>query len=69
MVPAKTPPDIVSRLNREILTILRSDDVRTRLAAEGAEVLGGTPAEFAMVLRDDIRKWTKLAAGLKLQLD
>ena len=32
-------------------------------------VLGGTPAEFATVLRNDIRKWAKLAAGLKLQLD
>jgi len=69
MVPAKTPSEIVSRLNREILPILRSDEVRTRLAEEGADVLGGTPAEYATVLRNDILKWAKLTAGMKLQLD
>lgn len=69
MVPAKTPPEIVARLNREILHIIRTGEANARLAAEGAEVLGGTPAEFAAVLREDIRKWAKLAAGLKLQMD
>jgi tripartite-type tricarboxylate transporter receptor subunit TctC len=69
MVPAKTPAEIVGRLNREVLAIIRTGEAKARLAAEGAEVLGGTPAEFGTVLRNDIRKWAKLASGLKLQMD
>jgi tripartite-type tricarboxylate transporter receptor subunit TctC len=69
MVPAKTPAEIVNRLNREIVAILKSAEVNARLATEGAEVLGGTPAEFATLLRNEIRKWAKVTAGMKLQID
>ena len=67
MAPAKTPAEIVERLNREIVAILKTNpEFKARLAAEGSDVLGGTPSEFATLLRSEIGKWAKVTAGLKL---
>jgi hypothetical protein len=42
--------------------------VKEKLAAQGAEVAGTTPEEFAVIMRRDLQKWAKLTAGLKLQM-
>ncbi len=67
LAPARVPPEIVARLNREINAILRTADVREKLAAQGADVAGSTPEEFAAILRRDLQKWAKVTAGLKMQ--
>ncbi len=68
LAPARVPADIVARLNREINAILRTADVKEKLAAQGAVVAGTTPEEFAAIMRRDIQKWAKVTAGLKLQI-
>ena len=68
LAPARVPADIVARLNREINAILRTAGVKDKLAAQGADVAGSTPEEFAAILRRDIQKWAKVTAGLKLQI-
>ena len=67
MAPARLPGDITARLNREIVGLLHKQSVREKLLTQGAEVLGGTPGEFAALLRDDIRKWAKVTATLDLR--
>lgn len=67
LLPAKTPAEIVNRLNREVVAILKSPDVKEKLAAQGAEVLAGTPAEFIAAMKAEIAKWTKVTSGLTLQ--
>ena len=67
LAPARVPPEIVTRLNREFNAILRTPEVREKLAAQGADVAGSTPEEFAAILRHDLQKWAKVTAGLKLQ--
>jgi tripartite-type tricarboxylate transporter receptor subunit TctC len=66
LVPAKTPRPIVERLNAEIVKILKRPDLRERFAAQGAEAVGSTSAEFAAHIRREIDKWGKVvrAAGL-----
>ena len=66
LVPAKTPRPIVDRLNAEIVAILKRPEVRERFAAQGAEAVGSTSAEFAAHIRREIDKWGKVvrAAGL-----
>ena len=59
--PAGTPRDIIDRLHREVAPILRSAEVKNRLAADGAEVVAGTPEEFARLLRGEIEKWARVA--------
>jgi tripartite-type tricarboxylate transporter receptor subunit TctC len=69
IVAARTPPEIVQRLNREINAILKTADFLEKAAAQGAEVMGGTPAELASLMRADLAKWAKLTAKLKLQTE
>ena len=60
VVPAATPVPLVERLNRDIVAVLQMPDVRERLAALGAEVVGGTPKDFADYIAREIPKWTKV---------
>lgn len=69
LVPARTSPDVVNRLNREIISILKTADAREKAAALGAEVASSTPQEFAALMRNEIKKWAKVTSGLKLQID
>jgi tripartite-type tricarboxylate transporter receptor subunit TctC len=56
----KTPPAIVSRLNREIATALGDPDVQPRLSAIGAEPVGSSPEQFASFIREQMVKWGKV---------
>ncbi len=68
MAPGRTPISLVERLHREITTALRAPEVREKLLAQGSEIIGNTPGEFAQFLKNDIAKWAKLvkAAGIRL---
>jgi tripartite-type tricarboxylate transporter receptor subunit TctC len=61
LAPAGTPAPIVARLNAEALKALQSDEMREKLAADGAQPLGSSPAEFAALIRSELEKWTKVA--------
>jgi len=65
-VPAKTPRPVVSRIHGEIQKILATDDVKARLADEGAAPVRMSPEEFSAVVTSDIAKWKKVARELKL---
>lgn len=69
VAPGGTPPAIVERVHGEAITALRSPEMKQRLAADGAEPLGTTPAEFAAFIRRELDKWTKVAqaAGIERQ--
>jgi tripartite-type tricarboxylate transporter receptor subunit TctC len=69
LAPAKTPAPIVSRLNLEIVRILRAPDVRVHVESLGFEVLGTTPEQFTAFAKADMAKWAKelKAAGIKPQ--
>ena len=60
LVPAKTPPEIVKRLNAEVLKALASGDVKAKLAAQGADPLGSTPADYGAYIKSEIERWTKV---------
>ena len=60
LVPAKTPQEIVRRLNVEVLKALASSDVKAKLAAQGADPLGSTPAEYGAYIKSEIERWTKV---------
>lgn len=59
VVPTGTPADIIQKLNAEVNKALANPDVRSRLAAQGADILGGSPAEYAAYLRSEIPRWAK----------
>ena len=65
--PAGLAAAVVSRMNTETNKVLKTADVRKRLAADGAEAAGGTPGELASYHKVDFEKWAKVvkAAGVK----
>jgi tripartite-type tricarboxylate transporter receptor subunit TctC len=69
MVPAGTPKPVVDRLNAEIVKALQSADVRSRLAVQGAEPLGSTPAEYAAYVKSEIERWARVvkASGVTIE--
>jgi len=60
LAPAGTPMTIVARLNVEVNRLLKTAEVRERLAAEGGEVLGGSPEQFASFLKAEHAKWGRV---------
>lgn len=60
VAPAGTPPEIVNRLNREILQRLAAPDVRQRLANEGIELRTSTPGELGKLNAEQFAKWLKV---------
>jgi tripartite-type tricarboxylate transporter receptor subunit TctC len=60
LAPAKTPPAIVAKLNLESAQVMRRADVKERIFNSGAEVVAGTPEEFAATMRQEMAKWGKL---------
>lgn len=69
MVPANTPSAIINRLNVEILKILKLPDVAEKLKGFGAEIVGGTPAQFDGYVKSEIVKWGKVARDNRVSLD
>jgi tripartite-type tricarboxylate transporter receptor subunit TctC len=69
LVPAGTPKDIVTLLNREIARIIALPDVKERFATLGLDPIGGTPDDFGRDLRAEGEKWAKVirAANIKVQ--
>jgi tripartite-type tricarboxylate transporter receptor subunit TctC len=68
-VPAGTPAPVIDRLSKAIAATLGEPEVRQRLEALGAEVIGSTPAELDAFRRAELAKWSRLAKENKLQLD
>jgi len=68
-VPAGTPAPIIARLHAEAAKALQSDEMKEKLALDGAQPVGSSPAEFAALIRRELEKWTRVvrAAGIELQ--
>jgi tripartite-type tricarboxylate transporter receptor subunit TctC len=67
IVPAGTSAAAVNRLNADINKALQLPDVRQRLAALGADPLGGSATEFGHYIKSEIAKYTKVVVDSKLQ--
>jgi tripartite-type tricarboxylate transporter receptor subunit TctC len=67
--PAKTPPPIVARLQKELAATLQSAFVKERYATLGIEPVGNTPEEFGAQVREDLARWEKVvkAANVKIE--
>jgi tripartite-type tricarboxylate transporter receptor subunit TctC len=58
--PAKLAPEVVAAVNLEVNKALRADDLRKKLGDQGLDITGGTPEQFAKLMRDDLLKWSKV---------
>ena len=67
--PAKTPPAIIERLNREISSVLARADIRERFLNVGMEPIGGTPAHFDQVIKADTERMRKVIMAAHLRAE
>lgn len=67
-VPAKTPPDILARLETEVRAAMASPELQQRLAAQGAQAVGSSHADFNRFLQAESRQWAQVirTAGITL---
>jgi tripartite-type tricarboxylate transporter receptor subunit TctC len=69
LVPAATPKPIVARLNAEIDAILKQPDVVAKLNAAGFELVGGTPEQFAAIIKGESDKWAPIIKSANIKID
>jgi tripartite-type tricarboxylate transporter receptor subunit TctC len=67
--PAGLPKEIVARLNGEILKIMSTADARDRMAALGADIVTGTPEQFAAYIKAETAKWGQLIKESGAKID
>ena len=67
LAPAGTPKDAVAKLNSSINAALKMEDVRSRLMGAGIEIQGGTPEQFAEVIRIEVDKWGRIVKEAGIQ--
>jgi tripartite-type tricarboxylate transporter receptor subunit TctC len=69
VAPAGTPPEVVALLNQQVNKALSSEEVRTRLAAEGAEATPATPQAFGQLIAQEIPRWARVIQNAHITLD
>ena len=69
VAPAKTPKEVVARLNDACVKALRSPDVRERMNQIGFDVVAGTPEEYGRFMKAEIERWTAVVqrGGIKAE--
>ena len=65
--PAKTPREVVAKLNDATVKALRSPDVRERMNQIGFDVVASSPEEFGRFMREEVERWTRVVqkGGIK----
>jgi tripartite-type tricarboxylate transporter receptor subunit TctC len=65
--PAKTPAALIKRLNQEVARFLKTAEAQERILNAGLEVVASSPEEFAVAMKSNIAKWSRVikAAGIR----
>jgi tripartite-type tricarboxylate transporter receptor subunit TctC len=69
VAPAGVPKDIVNRLNAEINKALTTSTIKEKFGVLGTEPTGGTPAEFAALIKREVIKWTAVVKDANIKVD
>ena len=69
VVPASTPPATIAALNGYVVKAMRSNDIVQKLAADGTDVVAGTPEQLRALIKSELSRWATVikAAGLKVE--
>jgi tripartite-type tricarboxylate transporter receptor subunit TctC len=67
--PAGTPREVVTRLNNEVVKILKMPAIREQLAGQGAEAVGDTPEEFGLFMRNEVAQWAHMVRTSGARVD
>ncbi len=69
LTPAKTPQAIVDLLHANIVEVLKDDNLRAKMAEQGADVIGNSPGEFRAFIVAETARLSQVIKSAKIQLD
>jgi len=69
LAPARTPPEIVARINAEVSRILAQPEMKDRFSDQGLETVGGTPSQVDRWIRAEIERWGRVIREQKITLE
>src|SRR6266581_3783673 len=69
LAPARTPPEIVARINAEVSRILAQPEMKERFADQGLEAAGGTPSQLDRWIRAEIERWGRVIREQRITLE
>ena len=67
--PAKTPKDVIAKLNQSLNMALADPEIIKRIEGHGADVEASTPEQLAELVKNDLQKWKTVVQRAKLQVD
>ncbi|MBM3372318.1 MAG: tripartite tricarboxylate transporter substrate binding protein, partial [Betaproteobacteria bacterium] len=67
--PAGTPRKVIDRIHREVVEILKTPDMLKRMAADGSEPVGSSPAEFAAHIKAETARWSEVIKKSNIKAD
>jgi tripartite-type tricarboxylate transporter receptor subunit TctC len=67
--PAKTPPAIIARMQKEVARTIQLPDVKQKLLEQGGDTVGSTPEHLDGVVKAELRKWAEVIRAAKIKLD
>jgi tripartite-type tricarboxylate transporter receptor subunit TctC len=65
--PARTPKEVIAKINADVLKVIRSPELIDRLRSEGSDPVGSSVDEYARFLRDEIAKWQRVIKIANIQ--
>ena len=69
LVPTGTPRDVIARLQREIVKVMAIPDIREKLIAQGTDPVGSSPEEFALFMKSEALKWSRVIKSANIKPD
>ena len=67
--PAKTPPAIVARMQREVARVIQLPEVKQKLLEQGGDTVGSSPEALERVVKGELKKWAELIRDAKIKLE
>jgi tripartite-type tricarboxylate transporter receptor subunit TctC len=69
VVPAKTPRELVAKLNADIVAVIRSPEVQERFASFGVDTVVSTPERFDAFIREDLARWADVVKRARITIE
>jgi tripartite-type tricarboxylate transporter receptor subunit TctC len=67
--PARTPPAIVARMDKEMARVVQLPDVRQKLIEQGGDPVGGPPEQLDRIVKAELKKWAEVIQAAKIKVD